>query len=185
MPIGSAAVRDERHHPSVFWMTGRPGAGKTTLANLLCRHLIGLERSCVVLDGDLLRQGLCSDLGFSEADRRENIRRASHVATMFAQSGSSVVAALISPKADDRRLAKEIVGPCRFTEIYVDAPFEVCRARDPKGLYASALAGTISLFTGVGQSYEAPLQPDIHIRTDLSSASVSMEILLEGLAALE
>lgn len=153
------------HRSGVFWMTGLPGSGKSTLARGAEERLAAQGRAVTVLDGDTLRSGLCSDLGFSPADRRENIRRAAHVAKILAESGQIVLVALVSPLVDDRAVAKRIIGD-DWHEVFVKASPDLCEKRDPKGLYAQARAGKISDFTGVSAPYEAPQHPDNVLRAD-------------------
>ncbi len=147
------------------WMTGLSGAGKSTLAQALEQRLHGLGRAVYVLDGDNLRHGLNRDLGFSPADRSENIRRTAEVARLLNEAGMIVITACISPLRADREQARTIVGPDRFSEVFVDAPLDVCEARDPKGLYRKARAGEIADFTGVQAPYEAPEKPDLRLPT--------------------
>src|ERR1700761_85318 len=150
--------------PPVIWMTGLPGAGKTTIAQALNTALLEQGTKVVVLDGDTLREGLCSDLGFSDADRIENVRRIAHVARLFQQSGHLVVVATISPLAVQRELAREIIGG-GFLETFISASAELCAQRDPKGMYAQARLGKIAQFTGVSSAYEVPANPDLVIET--------------------
>ncbi|AJX33447.1 adenylyl-sulfate kinase [Burkholderia oklahomensis] len=157
----------------VVWMTGLPGAGKTTTANALLNRLLGSGAKAIVLDGDTLRTGLCSDLGFSDADRIENIRRFAHVAKLFQREGYVVIVATISPLRAHRDLARAIVGK-GFFETYVSTPLEVCRARDPKGMYARAEQGRLMQFTGVSGAYEPPVAPDISIDTTNCSVAFSL-----------
>ena len=161
-----------------LWFTGRSGAGKSTLAQALHKRLLDQGRTCVILDGDHLRQGLNSDLGFSAVDRRENIRRVAEVAKIFNNVGITVITALISPMADDRRLAKSIIGEAHFRELYICASLEVCEARDPKGLYAKARSGLIPDFTGVCAPYEPPLSAASVVHTDVVSIDHAVEQLL-------
>nr|WP_258187593.1 adenylyl-sulfate kinase [Trinickia symbiotica] len=148
----------------VLWMTGLSGAGKSTLANALKEQLEADRYLVTVLDGDILRTGLNAGLGFSDSDRRENIRRTAEVAAMFKRAGFIVIAALISPIAANRALARTIVGE-RFFEVHVDSSLEVCESRDPKGLYAKARNGELREFTGITSPYEAPTSPDLVIDT--------------------
>lgn len=150
------------HEGAVFWLTGLPGSGKSTIARLVEKDLVASGVRASVLDGDTLRAGLCADLGFSPEDRRENIRRAAHVARILAESGQVVIVALVSPLAEDRALASQIVGE-GFHEIHVDASLALCETRDPKGLYAAARAGRIPDFTGVSAPYDAPAAPRLRI----------------------
>lgn len=143
----------------VIWFTGLSGAGKSTLANLLEIELHQRDLRTYILDGDNIRQGLSKDLGFSEADRIENIRRISEVAKLMLDAGLIVITAFISPFARDRALAKELIGADKFFEIYVSTPLEVCEARDVKGLYSKARAGKIPDFSGISSPYEAPSEP--------------------------
>ncbi|MBB2200361.1 adenylyl-sulfate kinase [Gluconacetobacter tumulisoli] len=172
-PTGSTVSLWDRaqargHRGGVFWMTGLPGAGKSTLARAAESHLFAQGIDVSVLDGDTLRAGLCADLGFSEEDRTENVRRAAAVARILAETGQVVLVALISPRIADRELARQIVGD-GFQEIFVDADQAVCEARDPKGLYAAARAGRISGFTGIDAPYEAPATPDLRLATGQGS----------------
>ncbi|MGF6647929.1 adenylyl-sulfate kinase [Paraburkholderia sp. GAS82] len=150
--------------PPVIWMTGLPGAGKTTIAQALNRALLEQGTKVVVLDGDTLREGLCSDLGFSDLDRLENVRRIAHVARLFQQMGHVVLVATISPLAAQRELARGIIG-AGFLETFISASAELCSQRDPKGMYAQARLGKIAQFTGVSSAYEVPANPDLVIET--------------------
>ena len=165
--------------PAVLWFTGLSGAGKSTIANLVERRLHALGRHTYVLDGDNLRHGLNRDLGFSEADRAENVRRASEVAALFADAGLIVIASLISPYHAERRRARERVPDGEFIEVFIDASVDECRRRDPKGLYKKADAGLLRGFTGVDAPYEAPDAPELHLRT----AEASPEDLAERVVA--
>ena len=158
MQVGSLA--------KTFWMTGLPGSGKSTLATALQAKLTEQGVNCCVLDGDVMRQGLCRDLGFSVADRRENIRRVAEVARLLNDAGVFVVSALISPAQEDRAMAREIIGDPAFQEVHVATPLVVCEARDPKGLYKRARRGELANLTGVGAAYEIPLAPALAINTD-------------------
>ena len=145
----------------VFWLTGLSGSGKSTLANEFAKELTARGIPHTVLDGDSLRLGLNRDLGFTEADRVENIRRTAEVAKLFAESGLIAIVSLISPYRIDRESAREIIGPNRFVEVFVDTPLEICEARDPKGLYKKARQGQIPNFTGVNAPYEIPESPEL------------------------
>ena len=162
----------------VLWFTGLSGSGKSTLANDLEVQLHAQGRHTFLLDGDNLRHGLNGDLGFSEADRTENIRRVAEVAKLMADAGLIVLTAFVSPFAADREKARSIVGTERFVEIYVDCPLEVCESRDVKGLYAKARQGLIPDFTGISSPFEAPAQPHVHVRTDLNSLTECRQTIL-------
>lgn len=153
----------------VLWFTGLSGAGKSTLAVALQHELHRRGKLTTVLDGDNLRHGLCANLGFSEADRVENVRRVAEVAKLFADSGVVTLCTFISPTIASRAQARQIIGEADFKEIFVNASLEVCEARDVKGLYKKARAGEIPGFTGIHQPYEIPQSPDMEIRTDLQS----------------
>ena len=147
------------------WLTGLSGSGKSTIARALEAALHEKGRLVYVLDGDNLRHGLNADLGFSDADRRENVRRTGEVAALFADAGVIAVAALISPFAADREQVRCTVGPDRFIEVFLDVPLAVCEERDPKGMYRKARAGLMAEFTGISSPYEAPAAPAVVLRT--------------------
>lgn len=151
--------------PVVLWFTGLSGAGKTTLASLVEKHLYEKGKHTYLLDGDNLRHGLSNDLGFTDADRVENIRRVAEVAKLMADAGLIVLVSLISPFRFERHLAREIMAQGEFVEIFVDTPLEECVRRDSKGLYKRAMSGEIQNFTGVSSPYEEPESPELHIRT--------------------
>ena len=151
--------------PCVLWFTGLSGSGKSTIANTLEKRLHALGRHTYMLDGDNVRHGLNKDLGFTDADRVENIRRVAEAARLFVDAGLIVMVSFISPFRSERRMARELVGEGEFIEIFVDTPLEVCEARDPKGLYRKARAGLIRNFTGIDSSYEAPEQAELALRT--------------------
>jgi len=168
------------HPPFVLWLTGLSGAGKSTIAALLLPQLAARGLQPTLLDGDHLREGLCADLGFSDADRRENVRRASEVARLMAGAGLTVVAAFISPFRSDRDAARQRLPAGRFVEVFVDAPLAVAESRDPKGLYRRARAGGLPNFTGIASPYEAPLQPDIHVDTSrVTPAQAAAQVMTE------
>jgi bifunctional enzyme CysN/CysC len=158
-----SALKGQR--PAVLWFTGLSGAGKSTIANLTEKRLAVLGRHTIILDGDNVRHGLNRDLGFSEADRVENIRRVAEVARLFVEAGLIVLVSFISPYRAERTLARERVEAGEFIEVFVDTPVEECARRDPKGLYAKAMAGEIRNFTGVDAPYEAPQSPEILLST--------------------
>jgi adenylylsulfate kinase len=175
---GSVDVQDRarmfQQKAVTVWLTGLSGAGKSTIAYELERQLIALGHPCYVLDGDNVRHGLASDLGFSKEDRRENIRRVAHVAQLMNDAGLIVITALISPMGEDRAMAREIIGPDRFVETYLSASVDDCARRDPKGLYAKARAGAITAFTGVSAPYEAPANPELRVDTATQSKDASV-----------
>ena len=179
---GARAMRSG-HRGAVVWLTGLSGAGKSTVAQSLERDLFHRGMNTYVLDGDNVRHGLNSNLGFSPDDRVENIRRVSEVAKLMADAGTVVITAFISPYRMDRRRAREIAleGNAEFIEVFIDAPLEVCEARDPKNLYKKARAGQISEFTGIDAPYEAPEDPDIVVRTDKQTVDESVATILEQL----
>jgi bifunctional enzyme CysN/CysC len=150
---------------AVVWLTGLSGAGKSTIANIVERQLTLAGRHCYVIDGDNIRHGVNKDLGFTAADRVENMRRVGEIARLLADAGLIVIVSLISPFIRERAMAREIVGDMDFLEVFVDAPLAVCEARDPKHLYAKARAGAIVNFTGIDAPYEPPPQPDLVLRT--------------------
>ncbi|MGC2399412.1 MAG: adenylyl-sulfate kinase [Acidobacteriaceae bacterium] len=158
-------ARQKLQRPFCLWLTGLPGAGKSTIANLLEKHLFASGRHTYILDGDNLRRGLNRDLGFSQADRVENIRRAMEVARLCVDAGLVVIVALISPYRAERALARLQFEPDEFVEIYVDAALQECERRDPKGLYAKARRGELLDFTGIDSSYEPPEAPEVHLDT--------------------
>jgi bifunctional enzyme CysN/CysC len=144
----------------VVWFTGLSGAGKSTLAAALNTQLLALGKQTCLLDGDVLRKGLNSDLAYSEADRRESMRRVAEVSKLMADSGLIVITALISPFRADRELARQLIGADRFVEVYVNTPLSVCEARDVKGLYRRARIGEVNNMTGITSPYEVPEAPD-------------------------
>lgn len=165
----------------VIWLTGLSGAGKSTIGLSLEAQLVTEGHAAFLLDGDNLRHGLCADLGFSNVDRDENIRRVSEVAGLFADAGIITVCTFISPMLEQRARARDIVGSERFIEVFVDASLEVCEERDPKGLYARVRRGEIEEFTGITADYEPPVQPDLHLRTDTEDASASTDRIIDVL----
>lgn len=166
------------HKGAVFWMTGLSGSGKSTLAHIAEEALFKENCQAVVFDGDNIRTGLNAGLGFSDEDRRENIRRTAEVAKLFCRAGMVVLCSLITPRREFRELARTIVGAGFFYEIFVDCPIEKCEERDVKGLYARARHGEIKNYTGLGSRYEDPLQPDCRILTADSSPDESARELL-------
>ena len=179
----SRAEREARigQRAAVVWFTGLSGSGKSTIASSVERRLFELGYFPQVLDGDNIRTGINSNLGFSLDDRRENIRRIAEVAKLYVDSGVIVLSSFISPTREIRDLAREIIGPEDFLEVFVDTPLEVCEARDVKGLYAKARRGEIKGFTGIDSPYEAPEGPFLHLRTANQTVEQSVE---ECIAAL-
>lgn len=166
------------HRGAVLWFTGLSGSGKSTIGHRVERMLIERGAFAYVLDGDNIRHGLNSDLGFAPEDRVENIRRIGEVARLFADAGALVVSAFISPYRKDRDRIRGLMGKGEFVEVFVDTPLEVCEARDPKGLYKKARAGEISNFTGLDAPYEAPESPEVHLRTaDISIDEAATQVI--------
>ena len=160
-----ARAEQRGHRSAILWFTGLSGAGKSTLANAVNQALFERGLATYVLDGDNVRQGLCRDLGFSDADREENIRRIGEVAKLFLDSGVIVLTAFVSPFRADRDKARALVGEGDFLEIFCSADLSVCEERDTKGLYAKARAGDIKEFTGISSPYEAPEHPELSVDT--------------------
>ena len=169
------------HKPLLIWFTGLSGSGKSTLANQLELELFKRKISTYTLDGDNVRLGLNKDLGFTQEDRQENIRRISEVANLMIDAGLVVLAAFVSPYKRDRKNIREVVKDINFVEVFVDAPLEECERRDVKGLYKKARNGKIENFTGISAPYEAPDDPEVVIRTDKFSVKESVDILLNYL----
>ena len=177
---GQRAIRNG-HMGCVVWLTGLSGSGKSTIATELERELFNLGKHAYVLDGDNIRHGLCSDLGFSPEDRKENIRRVGEVAKLFADAGIICITAFISPYRSDRELVRKMMKPRQFVEVHVDAPLAICEQRDPKGLYAKARANEIKEFTGISAPYEAPAKPEIQLHTDQLTVAESVARVVEYL----
>lgn len=167
-----------RQDPHVIWLTGLSGAGKTTLAAALEREIHRKGYFTKMFDGDVIREGVNKDLGFSDEDRMENIRRTAEIAKLFVDHGLIVICSFISPTENMRKLASDIIGKERFIEVYVNCPLEVCEERDVKGLYKKARQGLIKNFTGIGSVYEAPLHPTIEVRTDLWTVKKTAKYLM-------
>jgi bifunctional enzyme CysN/CysC len=158
-----------------LWFTGLSGSGKSTIANLVEKRLFAQGRHTYVLDGDNVRHGLNQDLGFTDADRVENIRRVAETAKLFVDAGLIVLVSFISPFRSERRLARELLQPGEFIEVFVDTPLDVCIARDPKGLYRRAQAGLIKNFTGLDSPYETPENPEVVLKTEAESPEALAE----------
>ena len=175
--------REERygHKGVVLWLTGYSGSGKSTIARDLEKELFDAGFHTMLLDGDSLRQGLCGDLGFSDRDRTENIRRAGEVARFFFESGNIVICAFISPFEKDRAFVRSLFPDDRFLEIYVKCDLEVCKRRDPNGLYRKTVTGEIKEFTGISSPYETPRHPEIILETDLQSVKESVVHIIDRL----
>jgi bifunctional enzyme CysN/CysC len=174
-----AALKGQR--ASIVWFTGLSGAGKSTIANRLEQRLAANGSHTMLLDGDNVRHGLNRDLGFTDTDRVENIRRLGEVAKLMADAGLIVICAFISPFRADRRMAREIAGTHEFIEVFVDTPIEECIRRDPKGLYAKAKSGAIPNFTGIDSPYEPPESPELHLSTVGQNADTLAQTLMEAL----
>ena len=165
----------------VVWLTGLSGSGKSTIANQLAVKLQQEGKLAYILDGDNVRMGLNKDLGFSDDDRKENIRRIAEVAKLLSDAGVIVITAFISPFREERENAKEIIGKNNFTEVYVEAPLMVCEDRDPKGLYKKARNGEIPMFTGIDSPYEEPINADLTISTENNSIDVCVNFIYKNL----
>jgi bifunctional enzyme CysN/CysC len=176
-----ARARSRGQKPTCLWFTGLSGAGKSTVANRLDQMLNHEGFHTMLLDGDNLRRGLNSDLGFTEADRVENIRRVAEVARLMADAGLIVLVAFISPFRADRETARALFEPGEFAEVFIDVPLQVAEQRDPKGLYRKARRGELPNFTGIDSPYEPPLAPEIHIRTDTGTPDEACLHILEEL----
>jgi adenylylsulfate kinase len=178
----SSRAHQRGHRSAILWFTGLSGSGKSTLANAVNSALFEQGLACYVLDGDNIRHGLCSDLGFSDADREENIRRIGEVAKLFLDAGVVVLTAFVSPFGADRARARGLVGAGDFIEIHCAADLSVCESRDTKGLYAKARAGEIKDFTGISSPYEAPERPELRVNTGEQTLEESVQ---EVIAYLE
>ncbi|CAM3064841.1 Adenylyl-sulfate kinase [Methylobacterium mesophilicum] len=170
--------------PVIAWLTGLSGSGKSSIANAVDRKLTQAGRATMVLDGDNLRHGLSRDLGFTDADRIENIRRAAETAKLMAEAGVITIVSLISPFRKERAAARAAAGDVAFLEVFVDTPLKICEARDPKGLYERARSGTIPNFTGISAPYEAPNEPDLTLVTEGRSITASAMPLISTLMHL-
>ncbi|MCH9662689.1 MAG: adenylyl-sulfate kinase [Gammaproteobacteria bacterium] len=178
----SRVQREDRlkQHSFVLWFTGLSGAGKSTLANQVQERIYQSGRLCYMLDGDNIRKGLCSDLGFSSEDRDENIRRIAEVSALMADAGVIVMSSFISPLVAQRENARKVIGS-DFIEVYCQCPIEICEKRDVKGLYKLARDGKIPEFTGVSSPYEAPPSPEINIDTGAHTVEESVDLIFRDL----
>jgi bifunctional enzyme CysN/CysC len=174
-----AGLKEQK--PCVLWFTGLSGAGKSTIANTLEKRLHSMGRHTYLLDGDNIRHGLNKDLGFTDADRVENIRRVAEAARLFVDAGLIVMVSFISPFRSERRMARDLFAEGEFIEIFVDTPLEVCEARDPKGLYQKARAGLIRNFTGIDSLYEPPERAELRLDTSGSTPELAAENVLREL----
>jgi adenylylsulfate kinase len=170
------------HKSFVVWLSGFSGSGKSTIANALEVSLFekGIRSFC--LDGDNTRLGINKDLGFSSADRTENIRRVAEMSKLFLESGTIVITSFISPLISDREMAKNIIGDSDFVEVFINCPLEICEERDVKGLYAKARRGEIKDFTGIDSPFEEPLKADIELYTNQNSIEECVEIIMEKIS---
>jgi adenylylsulfate kinase len=173
-----SAMKEQK--PCILWFTGLSGSGKSTIANAVEVKLAQLRKHTYLLDGDNVRYGLNKDLGFSDSDRVENIRRIGEVSNLFADAGIIVLSAFISPFREDREIVRTLAKEGEFIEVFIDAPLEICEQRDPKGLYVKARKGEIPDFTGISSPYEAPEKPEIHIKDGLSIEE-SAEVIVDYL----
>jgi bifunctional enzyme CysN/CysC len=178
-----AALKHQK--PAVLWFTGLSGAGKSTIANLVEKKLHRMNRHTFLLDGDNVRHGLNKDLGFTDADRVENIRRTGEVAKLMTDAGLIVITAFISPFRAERQLVRDMMQEGEFIEIYIDTPLEVAEHRDVKGLYKKARAGKLANFTGVDSPYEAPLAPEIHIDTAAMTPAQAADLIVDRLLGVD
>lgn len=172
---------NKNQKPCLLWFTGLSGSGKSTVANALDVALHKRGYHTFLLDGDNVRHGLCEDLGFSDTDRVENIRRIGEVSKLFADAGLIVLSAFISPFTSDRRMVRKLFPAGEFIEVHMDAPLVTCEERDPKGLYQKARAGEIANFTGIDSPYEIPPHPEISLDTSRSSVDDCVESLINYL----
>jgi adenylyl-sulfate kinase len=178
----AARIRISGNRSAVLWFTGLSGSGKSTIANALEARLNAMGRLSYLLDGDNVRLGLNSDLGFTEADRKENNRRVAHVAQLLWDANVLTLVSFISPFREERESARKLIG-ADFIEIFVDAPIVECEKRDPKGLYVKARKGEIAQFTGISSPYEPPANPELILRTDREAVEHAVDRILDLLKA--
>jgi bifunctional enzyme CysN/CysC len=182
LDVDRAALAEQKHQkPGIIWLTGLSGAGKSTIANRVAARLYALGKHCFLLDGDNVRHGLNKDLGFTEADRVENIRRVGEVAKLMTDAGLIVITAFISPFRAERDMVRSLMPQGEFFEVHVDTPLDVAEARDVKGLYRKARAGTLQNFTGIDSPYEAPLAPELRIDTTSMTPEMAAERIVQAL----
>lgn len=174
----NARAQQKQQQPVCLWFTGLSGSGKSTIANLLEKRLFEVGRHTYLLDGDNVRHGLNRDLGFTEADRVENIRRVAEVAKLMVDAGLIVIASFISPFQADRQMARQLFAAGEFVEVFVDTPLAECEKRDVKGLYAKARRGELKNFTGIDSAYERPAQPELRLDTCQMSAEACVEEII-------
>lgn len=168
--------------PCILWFTGLSGSGKSTIANALETKLYRMGKHTYLLDGDNIRHGLNRDLGFSNNERIENIRRIGEVSKLFVDAGLIVITAFISPFRSDRKIVRDLVESGEFIEVFIDTPLEICEQRDPKGLYLKVRQGEISSFTGISSPYEQPEESELHIHTAHQSVEESVNVMIEYLS---
>lgn len=178
----AARAANKNQKPAVLWFTGLSGSGKSTVAGALEHELHQAGYHTYLLDGDNVRFGLCGDLGFSDEDRKENIRRVGEVAKLMVDAGIIVLTAFISPHRQERQQVRNLLPEAEFIEIHVDADLAVCEQRDPKGLYKKARAGEIKNFTGIDSVYEAPTSPEIYLNNGTNPLSLSVQQVMEFLS---
>lgn len=176
---------NKNQKPCLLWFTGLSGSGKSTIANALDVALHKRGYHTFLLDGDNVRHGLCSDLGFSDDDREENIRRVGEVCKLFADAGLIVMSAFISPFTSDRRMVRKLFPAGEFIEVFMDTPIETCEERDPKGLYRKARSGEIKHFTGIDSPYEIPSHPELRLDTSTMSVETCVDTLIAYLLERE
>jgi bifunctional enzyme CysN/CysC len=180
----NARAKQKLQQPACLWLTGLPAAGKSTIANALEKRLFAAGRHTYLLDGDEIRLGLNKDLGFSEADRVENIRRVTQVARLLVDAGLIAIVSFISPFRAQRDHARSLFDPGEFLEIFVDTPLQECERRDPKGLYAKARRGELKNFTGIDSPYEPPISPEVHLQTTLQTPDECVDCVCQALIRL-
>ena len=176
-----ARQNKNQHKSFVLWFTGLSGSGKSSLANAIEKRLFDTDHNVIVLDGDNIRHGLCSDLGFTKEDRHENMRRISEVTKLFIETGTIVLAAFVSPYRTDREQVRSRIPHGDFYEVYCKCDLEVCEKRDPKGLYARARKGEIENFTGISAPYEEPIKPDMVVNTNKLTIEEEVEQIISKL----